>query len=396
MRSRVVNGELKALLVAAVGEDLEVRVNHLTEDKLQLARALLNSAQKLSTHQEQTEWLAGQCEKGLRDDRRLSPKKGMATSIVAADTLLSASTVLPKPRWQLTARPLTGPVINGAAQSDVSIRKLRDGTFMIQTMTDIQSSKVMAISEIPLSNTSLIPVKVEPHRFLNVCKGVVTCYDLDCARKEYASSQAPVFQTYYSQIVSQNINCHCAVNLAKTSTRPVPSVSTRDILNDNVPTKVAPKLLGEVKPKQRSSPPPIPPRSPLRGPPRGPPPRPPRETKELAAIVGSSALVSGSPEVRVDGRREEIELLISSLHPSILSLQDTHFRPSDNPMLRGYDVYHTDKPFFDRASGGLAQQVPGKQFNGRRVSTLEGSTYTKDYRPPGGFEKTSGGTQSGA
>nr|CAD7464017.1 unnamed protein product [Timema tahoe] len=104
-----VNGELKALLVAAVGEDLEVRVNHLTEDKLQLARALLNSAQKLSTHQEQTEWLAGQCEKGLRDDGRLSPKKGMATSIVAVDTLLSASTVLPKPRWQLTARPLTGP-----------------------------------------------------------------------------------------------------------------------------------------------------------------------------------------------------------------------------------------------------------------------------------------------
>ncbi|XP_012535635.1 golgin-45 [Monomorium pharaonis] len=57
-----VNGELKNLLVAAVGEDLETRVHLLTEDKLQLARALLNSAQHLSTHQEQTEWLAGQCE----------------------------------------------------------------------------------------------------------------------------------------------------------------------------------------------------------------------------------------------------------------------------------------------------------------------------------------------
>lgn len=57
-----VNGELKNLLVAAVGEDLETRVHLLTEDKLQLARALLNSAQNLSTHQEQTEWLAGQCE----------------------------------------------------------------------------------------------------------------------------------------------------------------------------------------------------------------------------------------------------------------------------------------------------------------------------------------------
>jgi hypothetical protein len=57
-----VNGELKNLLVAAMGEDLETRVHLLTEDKLQLARALLNSAQRLSTHQEQTEWLAGQCE----------------------------------------------------------------------------------------------------------------------------------------------------------------------------------------------------------------------------------------------------------------------------------------------------------------------------------------------
>ncbi|KAJ8667141.1 hypothetical protein QAD02_008803 [Eretmocerus hayati] len=57
-----VNGELKNLLVAAVGEDLETRVHLLTEDKLQLAKALLNSAQHLETHQEQTEWLAGQCE----------------------------------------------------------------------------------------------------------------------------------------------------------------------------------------------------------------------------------------------------------------------------------------------------------------------------------------------
>lgn len=57
-----VNGELKNLLVAAVGEDLETKVHLLTEDKLQLSRALLNSAQHLNTHQEQTEWLAGQCE----------------------------------------------------------------------------------------------------------------------------------------------------------------------------------------------------------------------------------------------------------------------------------------------------------------------------------------------
>ncbi|KAJ8971709.1 hypothetical protein NQ317_006011 [Molorchus minor] len=57
-----VNSELKTLLVAAVGEDLETRVQHLTEDKLALARALLNSANHLTSHQEQTEWLSGQCE----------------------------------------------------------------------------------------------------------------------------------------------------------------------------------------------------------------------------------------------------------------------------------------------------------------------------------------------
>ncbi|XP_026680788.1 golgin-45 [Diaphorina citri] len=48
--------------VTAPPLDIETKVNHLTEDKLHLAKALLNSAQKLSTHQEQMEWLAGQCE----------------------------------------------------------------------------------------------------------------------------------------------------------------------------------------------------------------------------------------------------------------------------------------------------------------------------------------------
>ncbi|CAH1119254.1 unnamed protein product [Phaedon cochleariae] len=57
-----VNSELKTLLVAAVGEDLESRVQHLTEDKLSLARSLLNYANHLTSHQEKTEWLSGQCE----------------------------------------------------------------------------------------------------------------------------------------------------------------------------------------------------------------------------------------------------------------------------------------------------------------------------------------------
>lgn len=45
-----VNSELKKLLVAAVGEDIQTKVNVLTEDKLQLARALLDTAQNLSSH----------------------------------------------------------------------------------------------------------------------------------------------------------------------------------------------------------------------------------------------------------------------------------------------------------------------------------------------------------
>lgn len=57
-----VNGELKNLLVASVGEDVQTRVNVLTEDKLQLAKALLDTAKHLSTHTEQIEFLAGQCE----------------------------------------------------------------------------------------------------------------------------------------------------------------------------------------------------------------------------------------------------------------------------------------------------------------------------------------------
>ncbi|EDW39930.1 GL16461 [Drosophila persimilis] len=57
------NGEeLKNLLVASVGEDLQTRVNLLTEDKLQLARALMDTANNLTTHTEQIKFHAGQCE----------------------------------------------------------------------------------------------------------------------------------------------------------------------------------------------------------------------------------------------------------------------------------------------------------------------------------------------
>nr|CAD7577778.1 unnamed protein product [Timema californicum] len=155
----------------------------------------------------------------------------MATSFVAADNLLSAGIVLPNPAGnslpsllqdrtndkrrkrvrpssplQLKIQEVVRPqphflvmsrvydgetlkcaspfilerVINGAAKSEISIRKLQDGTAIIQTLNDVQTVNVMGITEIPLSNSPHLQVKMEPHRFLNVCKGVVTCYDLVC------------------------------------------------------------------------------------------------------------------------------------------------------------------------------------------------------------------------
>nr|CAD7434233.1 unnamed protein product [Timema monikensis] len=166
---------------------------------------------------------------GFRDDCGGNQSDSMADSIVAAGTVLpntacnllpgpsqgrnidkrrkrvrpSSPTlgkiqevVRPQPRFLVMSRVeeyedlkrvspfILERVINGAAKSEVSKKKLRDGTIMIQTINDIRSSRVMAISEIPLSNTTYIPVNVEPHRFLNICKGVVTCYDLDCVSIE--------------------------------------------------------------------------------------------------------------------------------------------------------------------------------------------------------------------
>lgn len=57
-----VNSELKRMLVAAVGEDVEVKVHHLTEDKLHLARALVNNCESITSHQEKLETVSGQCE----------------------------------------------------------------------------------------------------------------------------------------------------------------------------------------------------------------------------------------------------------------------------------------------------------------------------------------------
>ncbi|XP_058467383.1 golgin-45 isoform X2 [Malaya genurostris] len=90
-----VNSELKNLLVAAVGEDLQTKVNVLTEDKLHLARKLLNSAENLSSHTEQIEFLAGQSEvwrsKFLASSLMVEELARWKTSLLQKNALLLSS-----------------------------------------------------------------------------------------------------------------------------------------------------------------------------------------------------------------------------------------------------------------------------------------------------------------
>ncbi|XP_058813711.1 uncharacterized protein LOC131677724 [Topomyia yanbarensis] len=90
-----VNSELKNLLVAAVGEDLQTKVNVLTEDKLHLARKLLNSAENLSSHTEQIEFLASQSEvwrsKFLASSLMVEELARWKTSLLQKNALLLAS-----------------------------------------------------------------------------------------------------------------------------------------------------------------------------------------------------------------------------------------------------------------------------------------------------------------
>jgi exonuclease III len=53
-------------------------------------------------------------------------------------------------------------------------------------------------------------------------------------------------------------------------------------------------------------------------------------------------------------RSEEIKFLVSNNNPSILCLQETHFKQSDNPKLRGYTFYRHDDDTGERAQGGVA------------------------------------------
>ncbi|XP_055387857.1 golgin-45 isoform X2 [Condylostylus longicornis] len=57
-----INSEIKSLLFAAVGQDLQNNITEMQKNKLHITKVLLDTMNDLSTHTEQIELLSGQCE----------------------------------------------------------------------------------------------------------------------------------------------------------------------------------------------------------------------------------------------------------------------------------------------------------------------------------------------
>lgn len=83
-----VNVELKGLLVHCLGEDLQVKVNNLTEDKMKIAKSL-------STNTEQIEFLSSQSEvwrsKFLASSLMVEELAKVKTSLAQRNSMLTAS-----------------------------------------------------------------------------------------------------------------------------------------------------------------------------------------------------------------------------------------------------------------------------------------------------------------
>ena len=56
-------------------------------------------------------------------------------------------------------------------------------------------------------------------------------------------------------------------------------------------------------------------------------------------------------------RRDEVRVLTSNFNPLCIFLQETHFKPNDNPVLRNYTFYRNDDTSGNRAHGGVATLV---------------------------------------
>ena len=59
----------------------------------------------------------------------------------------------------------------------------------------------------------------------------------------------------------------------------------------------------------------------------------------------------------------ELQLLLNDYNATAVSLQETHLKDINTPVLRGFTIYRKDKPFAERASGGVAVLVRNNVFS---------------------------------
>lgn len=156
-----VNSELKNLLVAAVGEDLQTKVNVLTEDKLHLAKKLLNSAENLSSHTEQIEFLAGQSEvwrsKFLASSLMVEELARWKTSLLQKNHMLLASS---KEMLETTSKlremqmDILGNLKFLANQKDISLQS--------SNVVDLTAESVNISQQLVLAHSAFgMPVSLE-------------------------------------------------------------------------------------------------------------------------------------------------------------------------------------------------------------------------------------------
>lgn len=131
-----VNSELKHLLIAAVGEDLQTRVNVLTEDKLTLARALLDSSNHLSSHSEQIEYLAGQSE--------VWRSKFLASSLMVEELARWKTSLMEKNRALITSSKEMLKTVTVVREMEIEI--LKNLSFLIRRPSKLPSSNCMDLA----------------------------------------------------------------------------------------------------------------------------------------------------------------------------------------------------------------------------------------------------------
>lgn len=132
-----VNSELKNLLIAAVGEDLQTRVNVLTEDKLQLARALLDSSNNLTSHTEQIEYLVGQSE--------VWRSKFLASSLMVEELARWKTSLLEKNKHLITSSNEMLKTLSVVREMEIEM--LKSLSFLIRKKPSLPSSNCIDLAK---------------------------------------------------------------------------------------------------------------------------------------------------------------------------------------------------------------------------------------------------------